>query len=601
MNVYHVRQRLRTQSIYDIELRVAYYARVSTDKEEQKNSIVNQRMHFENLIKSNRKWIFAGGYIDDGISGIHAEKREEFQRMITDARNGVFDLIITKEISRFARNTLDSIQYTRQLLSYGVCVWFQNDNINTIDDDSEFRLTIMAGVAQDEVRKLSNRVRFGHAQSIKRGVVLGNSRIYGYDKKDGKLTINPEEAEMVRLIFEKYATGDWSTPKLEQLLYDLGYRNYKGDRINRGVIQHIITNPKYKGYYVGGKVKVIDMFTKKQEFLPPEEWNMYKDDGETVPAIVDEDTWEKANKYFRIRSDTVKSRRTSFKNQNLFTGLIYCAEDGSPYWMKQHYVRGKEDVKWVCSYKIKNGASSCISFPLSECELQTMLASALAKSAQNIDSVSKKYIDIYKKVILNQVDHSSDIERMKKEIIRIKKKADKILDYNLSGAITDEEFVRRNDEFNSQISALQAKIESLTCDSHSDNDIESKINGIAGMIKQYASISAQDINRKVVEHLIEKVMVTPAGDRKAKIEFVLKNGGLWKFQYGPSAFVSCSDNMIQTTVFDEKSTDCEASPLSCSDNMMLIKLSEQHTVFYRHLRSFSRHNMPIEYTYSLVV
>ena len=173
MNIYKARQSLKTKSIYDLKLKVAYYARVSTDKEEQKNSIINQRNHFENFIKSNEKWTYAGGYIDD---------------------------IITKEISRFARNTLDSIQYTRQLLSYGVCVWFQNDNINTVDDDSEFRLTIMAGVAQDEVRKLSSRVRFGHAQAIKNGVVLGNSRLYGYDKEKGKLTINEKEAVMVRLI-----------------------------------------------------------------------------------------------------------------------------------------------------------------------------------------------------------------------------------------------------------------------------------------------------------------------------------------------------------------------------------------------------------------
>ena len=192
--------------------------------------------------------------------------------MLADAQLGKFDFIITKEISRFARNTLDSIHYTRNLLTYGVCVWFQNDNINTIDDDSEFRLTIMAGVAQDEIRKLSSRVRFGHAQAIKNGVVLGNSLIYGYDKKDGRLSINEAEAEMIRLSLKKYATGVWSTPKIEDLLYKKGYRNHKGERINRGVIKNIIRNPKYKGYYVGGKVKIIDMFTKKQEFLPESEW-----------------------------------------------------------------------------------------------------------------------------------------------------------------------------------------------------------------------------------------------------------------------------------------------------------------------------------------
>ena len=295
MNIYHVRQQLRMKSIYDMNLRFVYYARVSSDKEEQKNSIVNQREYYEQFIKQNKNWKFCGGYVDDGISGMHAEKREEFQRMLSDARMGKFDFVITKEISRFARNTLDSIQYTRELLSCGVCVWFQNDNINTIDEDSEFRLTIMAGVAQDEIRKLSSRVRFGHAQAIKNGVVLGNSMLYGYDKKEGKLIINKEEAEMMRLIFKKYATGTWSTPKIEKLLYENGYRNHKGEKIDRGVIKNIIRNPKYKGLYAGGKVKIVDMFTKKQEFLPENEWNLFKDDGDRVPAIVSEDLWDRAN------------------------------------------------------------------------------------------------------------------------------------------------------------------------------------------------------------------------------------------------------------------------------------------------------------------
>lgn len=173
MNLYQLRNLLKTRSIFDIELTVSYYARVSTDREEQKNSIENQERHFEDMIHANKKWRFHKGYVDDGISGIHAEKRENFQQMLKDAKDQKFDLLITKEISRFARNTLDSIQYTRELLSYGVCVWFQNDNINTADEDSELRLTIMACIAQDEIRKLSSRVKFGHAQSIKKGVVLG--------------------------------------------------------------------------------------------------------------------------------------------------------------------------------------------------------------------------------------------------------------------------------------------------------------------------------------------------------------------------------------------------------------------------------------------
>ena len=197
MDILKIKNELSTKSIYDIKLKVTFYARVSSEKDEQLNSLDNQIQYYSDLIKKNQNWSFVDGYIDEGISGISTNKRESFHRMIDDARNGLFDLVITKEISRFARNTLDSIQYTRELLKYGVGVFFQNDNINTFDGDGELRLTIMASIAQDELRKLSSRIRFGHAQAIKNGVVMGNSLIYGYVKKDKKLEIQEDEAEML--------------------------------------------------------------------------------------------------------------------------------------------------------------------------------------------------------------------------------------------------------------------------------------------------------------------------------------------------------------------------------------------------------------------
>ena len=180
MDILEIRKQLRTKTIYDIPLRVTFYARVSTDKDEQLNSLDNQIHYYEELIRKNKAWTFVSGYIDEGLSGISTKKRENFHRMVEDGKNGDFDLIITKEITRFARNTLDSIQYTRELLNNGVAVFFQNDNINTLDEDSELRLTIMSGIAQDELRKLSSRVKFGHQQAIKSGVVIGNSRIFGF-------------------------------------------------------------------------------------------------------------------------------------------------------------------------------------------------------------------------------------------------------------------------------------------------------------------------------------------------------------------------------------------------------------------------------------
>ena len=205
MDIHSVRLLLKTKSIYDIPLRVTYYARVSSESDEQLNSLSNQITYYEDFIKRNRNWTFVPGYIDEGLSGISTRKRENFNRMIEESAEDQFDLVITKEISRFARNTLDSIQFTRQLLKHGVGVYFQNDNINTLDEDSELRLSIMSSIAQDELRKLSSRVKFGHQQAIKDGVVLGNSRIFGYIKEGGRLVIDEEQAKMVRELFQRFS------------------------------------------------------------------------------------------------------------------------------------------------------------------------------------------------------------------------------------------------------------------------------------------------------------------------------------------------------------------------------------------------------------
>ena len=201
MDILKTREQLRSCSIYDLPLRVTFYARVSTEKDAQLNSLDNQISFYSNMIKKNPNWEYVEGYIDEGLSAISTEKRENFHRMVTDGENGEFDMIITKEISRFARNTLDSIRFTRELLHFGVAVFFQNDNINTLDEDSELRLTIMSSIAQDELRKLSSRIKFGHQQAIKDHVVLGNSRIFGYRKDNKRLVIDEDEAKMVRELF----------------------------------------------------------------------------------------------------------------------------------------------------------------------------------------------------------------------------------------------------------------------------------------------------------------------------------------------------------------------------------------------------------------
>ena len=535
MDIFRVREEMRYRSIRDIPLRVTYYARVSSDRDEQLNSLNNQQLYYEEYIKSNPRWEFVDGYIDEGITGISTKKRENFHRMIEDAVAGKFDYIVTKEISRFARNTLDSIGYTRKLLSSGVAVFFQNDNINTLDEDSEFRLTIMAGVAQDEVRKLSSRVKFGHKQAIKNGVVLGNSHFYGYDKKDGKLVINEKEAEMIRYIFETYATGDSSTNRIEDDLYNMGYRNYKGGKINSSVIKNIIRNPKYKGFYCGNKVKIIDMFTKKQHFLSEEEWVMYKDEeGETVPAIVSEELWEAANRVYRMRSKMVKGRKSSCKKENLFTGKLICEEHQVPYWLKAKTDRsGNANATWLCSHKIKNGTVSCESIPLKDNELLEILVDVLKAITDDFDTVAERYIELYEDAE-KAADNSEEIEKLEKELEQINRKKDKLLEYNLEGQIKDREYLRRNALLNEDAEKLEDQIAELTNQQSNTGLLREEIAYLKKELMRYDSITPEDFTQGIINQLIDKIYVEPVGsaeDCKMRLKIVLNTGEMRKKAY----------------------------------------------------------------------
>ena len=442
MDIHSTRQLLRMKTIYEIPLRVTFYARVSSESDEQLNSLGNQVQYYSELIRKNINWTYVDGYVDEGLSAATTKKRENFHRLVEDGKAGLFDLVITKEITRFARNTLDSIKYTRELLSSGVAVFFQNDNINTLDEDSELRLTIMSGIAQDELRKLSSRVKFGHQQAIKNSVVLGNSRIFGYVKDDGKLVIDEEEAPMVRELFELYATGQYSMKQIEQVFWKKGYRNHNGKKIAHTTMSGVISNPKYKGYYAGNKVKIVDLFTKKQKFLPPEEWVMFKDEtGEIVPAIVDEDLWDRANEILQRRSEDVKNRQGICNHANLLTGKLYCSVCGSPYYRRDSVDKyGNKNSKWVCSGKIKNGAASCPSFAIYEDELKPVLFEVFKETEADADALIEEYIELYKSMTADGVIEGQIRDQQRKIDIAQKKKQ-KLLGYNAEGRLSDTDFL----------------------------------------------------------------------------------------------------------------------------------------------------------------
>ena len=521
MDIHSIRREMRLKSIYDIPMRVTFYARVSSEKDEQLNSLDNQISYYTNLIGENKNWEYVPGYIDEGLSGMSTAKRENFHHMIDDAKSGRFDLVITKEITRFARNTLDSIKYTRELLSCGVGVFFQNDNINTLDEDSELRLTIMSGIAQDELRKLSSRIKFGHQQAIKNNVVLGNSRIFGYDKKDKRLVINEGEAEMVRELFELYATDEYSMKQLEDLFWQKGYRNRNGNKIAHSTMSNTISNPKYKGYYVGNKVKIVDMFTKKQHFLPPEEWVMFKDEsGEIVPAIVSEELWERANAVLARRSRDVKNRQNKCNHQNLLTGKLYCTHCGAAYYRRDSRDKnGSVNSKWVCSGKIKNGADSCPSFPIYEDELKPILFDVFRETAPVAENLIESYIEMYR-TLDSDAELVRKTEEIKKQLGLEEKKKSKLLEYNVNGDITDKDYIKMNNECKKKIEELEAELSECRDRQNSKEDFRRHIDTIRAVLKKAEEDAADGIiTREFCDSYIDRIFVTPEnGEMRLEIK-----------------------------------------------------------------------------------
>lgn len=526
MDVLSVRQHLKIKSIYEMPLRVTFYARVSSDKDEQLNSLDNQISYYRDFIRKNPNWIFIDGYIDEGLSGISTKKRENFHKMVSDAKAGLFDLVITKEITRFARNTLDSIQYTRELLSYGVGVFFQNDNLNTLDEDCELRLTIMSGIAQDELRKLSSRIKFGHQEAIKKSVVLGNSRIFGYRKENKRLVIDEKEAPMIRELFTLYATNNYSMKQIEDLFWEKGYRNNKGKRICHTTMSNIISNPKYKGYYVGNKVKIVDMFTKKQKFLPPEEWVMFKDEsGEIVPAIVTEELWDMANAVLERRSRDVKGRLNQCNHPNLLTGKMYCTHCGKLYYRKDSKGRNGANVsRWICSGKINNGTDSCPSFTIYEEEIKEILYEVFKDTAEDAQIIIDEYIELYSKIIEND-STSNELDNLRARREMLTKKKSKLLEYNVEGQISDRDFIAMSKEISEEAAEITATIEELETEIKSKADFKEKIAQIKTILeKAERDASEEMIDSAFVSKYIDKIYVTPTEDGVIDISIKIFTG-----------------------------------------------------------------------------
>ena len=507
------------EKIYNLPLRVCYYCRVSTDSDVQLNSLDNQLEYYENYIKSKPKWIFSGGYIEEGKTGVRVDIRPSFKKMIHDAKHNKFDLIITKEVSRFARDLEDSIHYIRELKDSGVGVFFENQNLNTFDSNSELILNIMFNLAQDESRKLSSRVKFGHRQAIENGHVLGSSNITGYKKDNCKLVIVENEAKFIKTLFELYSSGKYGFQKLSKKLSELGYLNKKGKLYDKDSLKRMIENPKYKGYYRAKTYEILDYRTKRRKKNSLDDQVLYKCKDGSIPAIISEELWDQANKILKSRTKGYESNNYwSGGLKYAFSSKIYCKEHNTNF-QRSHGSKNKNRPTWSCSMYLQHRLAACESPIIAEIDLYNIMSSIM----NNIIPQKKKIVDNMLKLYENidrTNDYDKELELLNNNIKIIEKKKSMTLDLVFNGDISKESLKMQFEKYDQEIKSFNVKktmiikqIERLN-NSHDNLDrmtklIEEEING--GALNEF-------IRKFVDEIIISKI----DGDRyRTKLDIYL--------------------------------------------------------------------------------
>lgn len=512
MRFYKVREEiLKGKNIAELPLRVTFYARVSTESDEQLNSLDNQISFFEDFIKSNKNWTYVKGYIDEGISGSSVKKRKKFLQMIDDAKSGYFDLIVTKEVSRFSRNLSDSIKYTQELLANDVGVYFQSNGINTYDPNSEFILNMMGSVAQEEVKRLSSRVKWGHKEAMKKGRVLGSSIITGYKKNDAKLVIVEEEAKKIRKIFKLYATGKYGFYKLAMELHRQGINNYKGNIYDKDTLKRIIQNPKYKGFYRGHTTETIDYRTKQRIYIPKEEQIIYKD--ETIPAIVSEELWNRANEILDSRSALMKASNGNAKRSErkyCYTAKIFCSDHNVSY-QRMSSKKKQTKTRWACGNYVKYRLDACESPIIAEMDLNNIFVIIMGQVLNNKNEIIKEMLDYYSNLKIDN-NYQFLISELKKEIKNIEEKKEKLLELNMDGSINNLEFKKKNERYNEDISSLNIKIGKIKQERKIMSDNFGNIKVIKAAIKKQVDYK-NNVSEFVDDFLEEIIVYKEDGDR----------------------------------------------------------------------------------------
>ena len=513
------------------KLKIAAYARVSTDMEEQKNSYQTQVDYYTNMINKKSEWIFAGIYADEAITGTKVDKRVGFLNMINDAVSGKIDMIITKSISRFARNTVDTLQYVRMLKEHKIEVFFEEENIHTLSMDGELLLTILSSVAQQEVQNISEHVKLGIKHKMENGrmVVYYKCLGYDYDPNIDNLVINEEEAEAIRYIFKRYIEG-YGAVVIAKEMKENGMADKIGRfKIDNTSILRILKNEKYMGDLKTGKTYTLDPIGKKK-LVNYGEHDTYYTKNHHQP-IIEREVFELAQ---NIRKERNRVCHTGHNNEwstwsekYAFTSKLICGCCGKRYVRKT--MNGNKDgvkIIWQCKNYIINGKKACKeSKAIRESVIKEAFVQVykklISESAISVDAFLKKVEDTLKKNIM-----TSDIEKLKSKIISYQTKLDAVVDLKLENRISDEQYEKKYSELSNTLQYTKQLLKKYENSGTVKDDIKERLKEFKSILDERKDID--EFNDDIFNSMVERVVIGRF-DNESDVDpyylrFILKGG-----------------------------------------------------------------------------
>lgn len=502
-------------------LRVAAYCRVSTDDEDQLNSYEAQVSYYKKYISQNPQWRFVDIYADKGITGTAVDKRENFIRMIKDCEKGKIDLILTKSVSRFARNTVDALQYVRKLKAKNIGVFFEEQNCNTLNEDSEMFIGIYSVIAQTESENISANVKWGIQKRMRNGTYACQFKILGYEKNNGEVVIIPEEAEIVKTIFSKYLDG-YSIDQLKEYLETTGMKTKQGkSEWSKATIKSMLTNEKYTGDVLFQKTFRVDCISKKTVINRGEKTRYLVSNHH--PAIIDRDTFRLVQAEIARRSNKSKKSDKAITKQGKYSGkyvlseLLVCGECGSPYRRRIKSDGNEKVVYWRCLNRIEHGKEACPhSKGIREDELQAAICRALANAINNEEVCS--LINSNLKYALSNDDNSLDIFTLETNIHRLQEEADEIMKLWTSSGSNGEKYEAEIEKLYEQIKALREQLE-LSKSKAEANDSIAEASRLTELFASKANMF-DEFDDIIVHNMVERIVVCENKD----IEIALKCG-----------------------------------------------------------------------------